>query len=101
MAHDGCKYYFSFWAIFLPFYPTSNQKKFKLKTMKKTPADIIFLHKCTRNHVCCTVLLKLSMTDVIIVFHFWLFLLFNPTNNLKIQKALKIICHFAQQIINR
>ena len=64
--------------------------------MKKTPRDIIILHKCTKNHVCCTVLLKLSVMDVIVVIHFGLFLLFYPTHNLKIQKILKIIHHFVQ-----
>ena len=43
MAHDGCKFYFSFWAIFCP-------KSQKLKKMEKIPGDIINLHKCTKNH---------------------------------------------------
>ena len=51
MPHDGCNCYFSFWTIFLLFYPLPNSPKNQtLKTMKKTPGDIIILHKCTKNH---------------------------------------------------
>ena len=41
--------FLSFWAILCPFTPlaTSNIKILK---MKKTPGDIIILHKCTKNH---------------------------------------------------
>ena len=38
--------FLSFWAIFCPFTPQTNQKM-KNKKMKKTPGDIIFLHMCT------------------------------------------------------
>ena len=34
---------------FLPFYPPNSQTKKKLKKKKKTPGDIIILHKCTKN----------------------------------------------------
>ena len=51
--HDGCNY-FSFWAIFCPFtappYPPWQPEKSKFKKMKKTPGDVIILHKCTKNH---------------------------------------------------
>ena len=50
MAHDGCNCYFSFWAIFCPFTPLTTRKMKILKTYKKTPWDIIILHKCTQNH---------------------------------------------------
>ena len=37
---------------FLPFYPHNSPKNktIKKKKMKKTPGDIIILHKCTKNH---------------------------------------------------
>ena len=35
---------------FLPFHPTNNPKKQNFEKMKKTPGDIIILHKCTKNH---------------------------------------------------
>ena len=34
---------------FLPFYPPNNLKNQNFETMKKTPGDIIILHKCTIN----------------------------------------------------
>ena len=44
MTRDGCNFYFSFWAIFLP--KNQNLKKWK----KKTSGDIIILHMCTKNY---------------------------------------------------
>ena len=38
-----------FWAIFCPFTPLRTQKIKMLKKWKKTPGDIIILHKCTIN----------------------------------------------------
>ena len=35
---------------FLPFYPLSSPKTQNLKKMKKTPRDIIILHKCSKNY---------------------------------------------------
>ena len=35
---------------FLPFYPSNSLKNQYLKKLKKTPRDIIILHKCTKNH---------------------------------------------------
>ena len=43
MVRNGCNCYFSFWAIFA-FLPDQN-----LRTIKKTPGDIIILHRCTIN----------------------------------------------------
>ena len=80
---------FHFGLIF--FSQLTAQKIYTKKKWKKTTGDIINLYKCTKNHVCCTVLLKLSVMDVTVVIHFWLFLLFYPTHNLKIQKILRII----------
>ena len=50
MAHDRCNCYFSFWAIFYSFTPVTARKNKISKKMKKTPGDIIILHKCTKNH---------------------------------------------------
>ena len=44
---DICNSCFLFWAIFCPFTPLTTLKK---KRKKKTPGDIIILHKCTTNH---------------------------------------------------
>ena len=50
MACDTCNLYFSFWAIFLPFYsPPPTVWKTKSKKMKKKPGDII-LHMCPKNY---------------------------------------------------
>ena len=46
---DGCNY-FSFWAIFCLFTLLTARKMKIFFKMKKTPGDIIILHKCTRNH---------------------------------------------------
>ena len=50
MVCDRCNCYFSFWAIFCPFTPLTPQKIKILKKWKKTPGDIIILHKCTKNY---------------------------------------------------
>ena len=56
MARDGGNY-FSFWAVFCPFYLPNNSKNQNLKKRKKAPGDIIILHKFTKNHdhmlYCC------------------------------------------------
>ena len=35
---------------FLPFYSPNSPKNQNFEKMKKTPGDIIILHKCTKNH---------------------------------------------------
>ena len=35
---------------FLPFYPHNKMKNQNVEKLKKTPGDIIILHKCTPNH---------------------------------------------------
>ena len=49
-AHDGCKCYFSFWAIFCPFTAPKMKVSQKKKRKKKTPGDVIILHMCTKNY---------------------------------------------------
>ena len=56
MVRDRCNCYFWFHAIFCPFYPHNSPKNENFKKMKKTrwkkktPGEIIILHKCTKNH---------------------------------------------------
>ena len=42
--------FFSFLVAFLLFYRTNNGKIKILKKIKKTPGDVIILHKGTKNH---------------------------------------------------
>ena len=47
--------FLSFWTIFCTFIPLTTQKietlkNWKKKKNKKTPGDIIILHKCTKTH---------------------------------------------------
>ena len=42
--------FWSSWSIFCTFTPLTAWKKKLSKTCKKTPGDIIILHKCTKNH---------------------------------------------------
>ena len=68
---------------FLPFYqphrptpcnPTTSQKSKILKKWE-TPGDIIILYKCTKIMIICYTVPKVwRVTDVIVIFHFWLFL---------------------------
>ena len=45
------RFFLSSWAIFCPFTPLTAQKiKISTKMKKKTPGDIIILHKSTKNH---------------------------------------------------
>ena len=51
MMRDRCDCYFSFWAIFLPFYPPNSPKNENFKKKKKNkPWDIIILHMCTKDY---------------------------------------------------
>ena len=50
MVRNGCKCYFSFWAIFCIFTPLRAQKIKILKRRKKAPGDIIILPMCTKNY---------------------------------------------------
>ena len=53
MAHDGCNFYFSFWAFFALLHPLTTLKtkiKKKKNGKKKTPEDIIILQMCTKTY---------------------------------------------------
>ena len=50
MAHHRYNCYFSFWTILYPFTLLTAPKKEDFTKMKKTPGDVIILHKCTKNH---------------------------------------------------
>ena len=50
MTCDRCTCYFSFWAILVHFTSLTAQKMKMSKKMKKTPGDVIILHKSTKNH---------------------------------------------------
>ena len=49
IEHDT-QIFLSFWTNFCPFTILKTQKIKILKKWKKTPGDIIILHKCTKNH---------------------------------------------------
>ena len=66
--------------------------------MKKTPRDIIILHKCTKNHDHMQIW---HVTDVTVIFHFGLFLPFYSPNkpkneNFKKTKNTWIYHHFTK-----
>ena len=69
MARDRCNY-ISFWLYI------SSPKNENFKKKKKTPGDIIILHKCTKNHVHVPEIWH--MTDVIDIFHFGQFFTYLP-----------------------
>ena len=74
---------------FLPFYqphrptpcnPTTSQKSKILKKWE-TPGGIIILYKCTKIMIICYTVPKIwRVTDVIVIFYFWLFLGAPPKN---------------------
>ena len=53
MVHDRClqlQLLFFILGYLLPFYPPNSSKNENFQKMKKTPGDIIILHKCTINY---------------------------------------------------
>ena len=50
MVHDGCNFYFSFYAFCLPFYPPNILKNHDLEKVKKNAEYIIILHMRTKNY---------------------------------------------------
>ena len=56
MKHDK-QNFLSFWTVFFPLYSPNNPKNQNFQKLKKSPGDIIILHKCTKNHnhmLCCS-----------------------------------------------
>ena len=70
---------------FLPFYPPNNPKNQNFEKLKKTPGDIIILHKCTKNHdhmLYCS--WDMARDGCNCYFSFWT--IFCPFTSLKAQK---------------
>ena len=81
-------FYFHFGLYFYLSPPTPYSAKNKnFKRMKKVPADIIILHKCTKNHdhmiICYTVPDIWHVLDVIVIFHLGLFFALLPSDSPK------------------
>ena len=72
---------------FLPFYPPNIPKNQNLQKIKKTPGDIIILHKCTKSH---DNVLSWDMACDILKFYFLFWALFCPFTPLTAQKMKKI-----------
>ena len=83
MACDECSFHFG---PFFAFYPPNNLKNQNFLKMKKTPGDIIILHKCTKNH---NHMLYHSWDKVCdrcnCYFSFWAILPFTPLTTQKIK----------------
>ena len=82
-----CNCYCSFWAIFNPFTTLTVPKheNLKKKKKKKTPWNIIILHKCTKNHdhmLYCSWDIWCVM-DLIVIFHFGQFFALSLPNSPK------------------
>ena len=74
MARHGCNCYFYFWTIFCPFIPLTAQKIKISKKWKKCPQDVIILHKCPKIMITWYTAPEIwGVTDVIVIFDFWLF----------------------------
>ena len=51
VVYDRCNCHFSFWAIFLHFYPPNSPKNQNFEKMKKkNPGAIIIFYMCTKNY---------------------------------------------------
>ena len=50
MVHDGCNSYFSFFFLFFALLHPNSLKYENFQKTKKTPRDVIILHKCTKNY---------------------------------------------------
>ena len=67
MKRDG-QNFLSF-GLFFAILPTKNQKNQNFENMKKTPGDIIILHKCTKIMIICYTVPEIwHVTDVIVIF---------------------------------
>ena len=76
---------------FLPFYPPNNPKNQNSEKLKKAPGDIIFLHKCTKDHdhmLYCS--LEMARYGFNCYFSFWAIFYTYLPNNLKNQNLGKV-----------
>ena len=97
MAPNRCNCYFSFWATFCPFTSLTATKIFFLKKMKKTPGDIIILHKFTKyqkswSYIYCS---WDKACDSCSYFSFWAISCPFTPDSPKIQNLKKRYHHFA------
>ena len=93
MAHDRCNCYFSFWAIFWPFTPVTDQKMKISKKWKKSLETSSFYTSVPQIMIISYTVPEIwHVTHVIIIFHFGLFfaLLRSKNQNLKWKKHLEI-----------
>ena len=82
MAFDKCNCHFSFWAIFLPFYPPNNRKIENFKKIKKCLEISSFYTSVSKIMIICyTVKVIWHVTNVIVIFHFGLFFTLLPCNS--------------------
>ena len=76
---------------FLPYYPTNSLKNRNFRKMKKTPGDIILLHRCPNNHdhmLYCS--WDMAHEECNCYFSFWaIFCSFTPLTALKIKISKK------------
>ena len=90
----GRQNFLSFWTIFCPL-TLLNTQRIKILKNEKNTGDIIILYLCTKYHniiICYGVPEKGRVTDIIFIFHVWLFFaLLRPQSTLsrKIKMHLK------------
>ena len=79
LVHDGCNFYFSFWALFCPFTPHNSPKNENFKNMKKPLEKSSFYTSAPKIMVICYVVLEIwHVTDIIVVFNFGQFFALLP-----------------------
>ena len=91
MVRDGCKCYFSFWAMFCPFTPLTARKMKFSKKWKKAWRCHHFTHVPKIMIIWYTVSEIWHVTDVIAIFHFGQFFAVLPltAQKTKISKKMK------------
>ena len=81
MTHDGCNCYFSFLAIFCPFTPITAQKMKILQKWKKLLQISSFYTSATKIMIICYTVPEIwHVTEISVIFHFWLFFALLPPN---------------------
>ena len=90
MAHNGCNFYFSFWANFCPF---TSQTAWKIKILKKWKKCLEispFYNSVPKIMIICYTVPEIWCMTGVIIFHFGLFLPFYPPNSPKNQNLKKM-----------